>query len=651
MSARLIVQEQSGRITVSLQPGGQPVATPAGEPFEFENPLTTEQREDLRWYLEDYLQAPFAVYEERGEQIQSQLVSWGEALFAALFGPGRQARDAYLQARGSSATELVVSSNNAGFLALPWELLKDPEQAEPLALSLTTFDRIFGTAASAVENAASGDVLRVLMVIARPQGVHDIGYQMVARRLLERLDAVRGRVELDVLRPPTLEALRTRQQEAETDRRPYQIVHFDGHGTFGSAAAVSGTHQYDVGAPQGYLVFEQDSGGEHLVEAGQFALTVNRYKLPLVVLNACRAGMLGEAAVEAAVATRLLEGGAASVVGMGYSVYAVAAAEFMTAFYEALFAGESVSAAVIAGRRRLYNHKGRPSPKGPLPLDDWMVPVHYLRQTVNFPALKQARPTSKPSLDQILGQLGQQPATVAGVPVEGSLEAVGRFVGRDAEFYELELALRLQRVVVVYGPGGMGKTELAKGFARWWRDSGGIDRPDLVLFHSFEPGVASFGLDGVVTAIGLKLFGPEFIGKTSGVEQRRSVVLEALRQYRMALVWDNFESVYTMPDPNSATPVLDEKQRKEIAGFLVEMARHGQSGVIITSRTPETWLGNIRRIELGGLRPAGAAEFADDVLAPYPCARARREERAYADLLNWFGGHPLSMRLRRPAQF
>ena len=276
-----------------------------------------------------------------------------------------------------------------------------------------------------------------------------------------------------------------------------------------------------------------------------------------------------------------------------------------------------------------------------------MVPVHYLRQTINFPALKRERPVGKPSLDQILGRLGQRPAAIAGVPVEGSLEAVGRFVGRDAEFYELELALRLQRVVV-YGPSGMGETELAKGFARWWRDSGGIDRPDLVLFHSFEPGVASFGLDGVMTAIGLKLFGPEFIGKTSGAEQRRSVVLEALRQYRMLLVWDNFESVYTMPDPNSATPTLDEEHRNDIAGFIAEMARHGQSGVIITSRTPETWLGNIRRLELGGLRLAEAAELANDVLAPYPRARARREERAYADLLNWFGGHPLSMRLMLP---
>jgi len=37
------------------------------------------------------------------------------------------------------------------------------------------------------------------------------------------------------------------------------------------------------------------------------------------------------------------------VVAMAYSVYTVAAAEFMTVFYERLFAGDTVNAAVAAG--------------------------------------------------------------------------------------------------------------------------------------------------------------------------------------------------------------------------------------------------------------------------------------------------------------
>ena len=81
----------------------------------------------------------------------------------------------------------------------------------------------------------------------------------------------------------------------------------------------------------------------------------------------------------------------------------------------------------------------------------------------------------------------------------GSLDPVGAFVGRDDLFFELEAAARLQQVVVLHGPGGTGKTELAKAFGRWWRDTGGVDRPEWVLWHSFEPGIASFGLDGLIT--------------------------------------------------------------------------------------------------------------------------------------------------------
>jgi hypothetical protein len=57
------------------------------------------------------------------------------------------------------------------------------------------------------------------------------------------------------------------------------------------------------------------------------------------------------------------------------------------------------------------------------------------------------------------------------------LAAVGVFVGRDDLFYQMEAAARSQRVVVLTGAGGTGKTELAMGFARWWRDTGGVDDP------------------------------------------------------------------------------------------------------------------------------------------------------------------------------
>jgi tetratricopeptide (TPR) repeat protein len=637
----LLVEEVEGGVRVSLRRAGQ-VGDEAGAAVAFVSPFTAAAREDLRWYLESYLGAPYAVYEARGQAIQERLRGWGEALFEGVFGAGKPGHDLYLQAREGQA-ELALTSRSPGFLGLPWELLKDPERDTPLALAMTAFDRTI-SAAGAATPVPPGDTLRVLMVIARPAGLQDVGYQMVARPLLQRLDAVRGKVVLEVLRPPTLERLVGVLRAAVEAGRPYHILHFDGYGPFGAVpAGAGGAAHFDAAEARGFLLFEQAGGGARQVAADQFALVVGEGKVPLVVLHACRSGMVGE---EAAVATRLLEGGAASVVAMGYSVYAVAAAEFMAEFYEALFAGRTVSAAVAAGRQRLHRNPQRPSPKGPLPLADWIVPVHYLRRAIDFPQLRRPRGVGLLSLDTLLRQADGDGTEAGGT---GVLTPERRFIGRDVVFYTLEQALPQQRMVVVHGPAGIGKTELAKAFGRWWQATGGVEQPEWVLFYAFEPGLASFGLDGVLSEIGLRLYGPEFAVRTRDAAQREAVLLKVLREHRMLLLWDNFESVHSLPDPHRATPPLDAAERARMRGFLMALrAEGGRSAVLITSRSAEEWLGEVRRVGLGGLTPSEAVEMADDVLQPYPAGQQRRQERAFAELLEWLGGHPLSLRLLLP---
>jgi hypothetical protein len=305
---RLILEDlPDSRVQVSFRRAGQDFDEKS-EPVPFATPFTPEGREDLRWYLEDYLKAPYAVYEQRGQAIQAKLDIWGRALFDALFGLGKPGRDAYVKSREGTC-ELVLRSTAPGFLGLPWELLQDPERKTPLALELSAIDRTV-SAAGAAATVPPGPDLRVLMVIARPAGLADVGYQMIARPLLERLSAVQGAVTLEVLRPPTLEALTSTLDAAKAAGRPYHILHFDGHGTFGvERQGAHDNRMFDKGGARGYLVFEKAGGGDDLVPAEQFALAVNRAGVPLIVLNACRSGMLGEAAIEAAVATRLLEGG------------------------------------------------------------------------------------------------------------------------------------------------------------------------------------------------------------------------------------------------------------------------------------------------------------------------------------------------------
>ncbi|MFE7558634.1 tetratricopeptide repeat protein [Kitasatospora sp. NPDC057500] len=642
-------------MSVTEWPPGEAFPGPATDGTELRWPLDREDLDELRWYLEDYLQAPFGVYGDRGRAVERRLPAWGAAVFATLFGAG-PGRDAYLRARArGDRLEIVLRSESAELLGLPWELMADPARPSPLVLEGVAVSRRLSTTALGKVFEAGGSRLRVLMVIARPDGTEDVGFRMIARPLLRRLEAVRGEVDLVVLRPPTLARLGEVLAEARAEGRPFQIVHFDGHGVFGEEAPDEqpvvrlDPLRFDGPGPRGMLVFEQEGGGPDLVSAERVARVLADARVPLVVLNACQSAAMASQ-VEAAVATRLLQEGAAAVIAMAYSVYAVAAAEFMTAFYDRLFAGDRVAEAVAAGRRRLAVHNGRPSPKGPLPLADWVVPVLYTRSEVALPGLRGtggADPAPRPA------NPGQGPSGPDGrggpdAAARDDLASVGEFVGRDGLLFRLDVGARLRGVVVLHGPGGAGKTELAKAFGRWYGETGGADGARSVVWHSFEPGASSFRLANVIDRVGRQLLGAERFDPL-GPEERREAVERELATRRALLIWDNVESVYSMPYPGGATPVLAEAELAELRAFLERVARGGPSAVVLTSRTPEDWLGpQPLRIGVTGLDPGEASEYAERILAAYPGARRRREQRAFGELMNWLGGHPLSMRLVLP---
>ncbi|MEU1010977.1 hypothetical protein [Streptomyces sp. NPDC005890] len=239
MTERLLLEvADGGRVTVQAWPEGEMIPSRVGEPVTLDHPWDGPVLEELRWYLEEYLRAPYGVYGARGLQVTAELPRWGEQVFSAVFGAG-PARDAYLRARAraesrKSGVELVVVSGAAQALGWPWELMRDPDRPTPLALDARMIiSRTMPTADLDEVFTVEESRLRVLMVISRPRGTRDVGYQMIARPLLERLAAVRGQVELVVLRPPTLKHLEKVLTYAREAGEPFQIVHFDGHGVFG----------------------------------------------------------------------------------------------------------------------------------------------------------------------------------------------------------------------------------------------------------------------------------------------------------------------------------------------------------------------------------------------------------------------------------
>jgi hypothetical protein len=172
------------------------------------------------------------------------------------------------------------------------------------------------------------------------------------------------------------------------------IIHFDGHGTFGrrckkcptvttrrSVDRCTNCSQSLEGLkPQGYLVFENAQGRPDYRSADEFAdlvrqalVSVNheaRGGTRLIVLSACRSGVArGAGLVFNGVAQRLIDAGVPAVVAMQFSIRADAAERFAGRLYQQIAAGAPLVTAMSWGRTALGDDAG----------DQWYRPVLYLR--------------------------------------------------------------------------------------------------------------------------------------------------------------------------------------------------------------------------------------------------------------------------------
>src|SRR5215472_9872064 len=172
--------------------------------------LSAQDQEDIRWYLEDYLQYPLDPAPKVAARIESRLAELGAELFTAIFHSNDDVRDVWADIReelGDTRVEVACGVREA--TTIPWELLREPSADTPLSLRTRSFVRTISQAQQAPSLALNGaGPIRILLVICRPGGRSDVPFRSVANRLLRGLGATeREKVELTVLRPPTFERL------------------------------------------------------------------------------------------------------------------------------------------------------------------------------------------------------------------------------------------------------------------------------------------------------------------------------------------------------------------------------------------------------------------------------------------------------------
>lgn len=302
---------------------------------------------ELRWYLEDYLQAPFGVYPQLAERVEETMKAWGAVVFDTLF--TGYARDWYQEARRQNfkGFHIKIESDSPEIMSWPWEALYSEDDGW-LALRCC-IDRQLSCIGDPPPLPAppSQDAIHILYIIPRPYGENDVSYNVLAGSLVRYIRENNLPVTVDVLRPPSFGQLR----KALYDRPGYyHIVHFDGHGGYGAAIETPAGNL--CAAPEGQLVFETDSGEPDPVDTRLLAQLLAEYNIPFIVMNACQSGMIDGQAKDpfASVAAGLLKAGVRSVAAMGYSLYVSGAEAFIPAFYERLFATGKLSEAVCAGR-------------------------------------------------------------------------------------------------------------------------------------------------------------------------------------------------------------------------------------------------------------------------------------------------------------
>jgi hypothetical protein len=336
--------------------------------------LTENDYEDLRWYLEDYMDLPDGGSVIRAQRIERELDQWGRRLYDALFTAKENRALLSRLLAGLEPRRLTIATRDPVLLRLPWELLID--DAGSLAQRMSVRRQL-----EQPEKTTPRPVqlpLRILYIVSRPADAGFIDPRITAKALFDALDPLGTSVHVDFCRPPTLARMEEMLRDGQRSGEPYGLVHFDGHGTF--------LPQAQIGA----LLFEKSDDGSgasetDFVPADRLGDLLASYTIPLVVLEACRSATVGKTAVFRSVAPRLIQAGVGSVFSMGHAVHIEAARLLLDRFYRELVRGTTIGQAVAESRKALRSTPARWIETGPagrtIELSDWFLPHLYQRET------------------------------------------------------------------------------------------------------------------------------------------------------------------------------------------------------------------------------------------------------------------------------
>ncbi len=650
-SARLIINNKEYPITVS-------------------DPFTKQDETILEWYFEGWLVTPM-LNTETAKKAADSVNKYGLSLFEQVFKQDFDLYSDYRQLRPKiNQIAFEIQSKTPEFQALHWEAMKDPDLSRPFAVDCLMTRRLINPININI-NIPVSPVINLLAVIARPDEDSDVGYRTISRPLVELIEQGNLRVNLDILRPGTYESLCKHLEDKGSNY--YHIIHFDLHGglmTYEQFQEGVEKSRYfyqrgygldDLEAYEGvkaFLFFEGENKGKAVpVEAAELTALLTGKNIPVCILNACQSGKqirldkteeieenkitVGKGARlqysnETSLSSRLLQAGMQMVVGMSYSVTVSAAKLMIKELYGQLFNNQPITEAIRLSRLELYNNKQRQAYFNEIiDLEDWLLPVVYKNQPVNF-NLREMTPEETDKYYTDLEQSYRFP-----LPIYG-------FVGRDLEILKIEKSLLKHNVLLLQGMGGTGKTTLLNYLREWWTKTNYVDK---IFYFGYDE--TAWTVEQIIFNIGQQLYDKYKFAtfQAMGDAAKLGKLITDLRSHDHVLILDNLESVTGQPLAIQNTLDKDEQQKLK---YLLQRLKGGKTKIVLGSRSDESWLKDvythnniIYRYPLQGLDKESRTELAEkilDAMIPNPKKREKvKSDDNFERLMKLLAGYPLAM--------
>jgi hypothetical protein len=132
---QVALNENRYSIRLTLKRAGQPDLEAEAE-IQFA--LTEQEQEDLRWYLEDYLQHSEAVEAIAVQQVEALMKTRGEELYTKVLAYNGDTQALWFSIRNDLADLRVeITTGVAESASIPWELMRDPKMDSPISLRTT----------------------------------------------------------------------------------------------------------------------------------------------------------------------------------------------------------------------------------------------------------------------------------------------------------------------------------------------------------------------------------------------------------------------------------------------------------------------------------------------------------------------------------